>query len=364
VIIAGPQTPADMAKGVFVRGVADLSSAYASQRIKPGQRILSINGKSVGSLLINDINRLAATPVKNMVVLQVQYDPTGYAVVDGGKELAAAKKRGKPKPAEQQPSGGSGSAALAGLANSDKWFFGKVPKAVLEESLIQQGPGTFALRCMPKDPTGAVVLMINDNGSIVSFVIKFNGDGGCTFAKKPQSDVDAVIELVQSSPMTSKHGGEPYVATAPLRGGIEFNFYEFSQGTLATPQLGGGRPPPQRQQPQQQQQPGQPQQQFQQRAAPMSQKASMKQAKVQAKAALQERKRSIKVAKSEEKAAKKAGKDYEKKAEGWTCPTYPVERIAIAKRDAATFGMTFIGPEEGKPTKGVRSSPPAPLTQP
>ena len=76
-------------------------------------------------------------------------------------------------------------------------------------------------------------------------------------------------------------------------------------------------------------------------------------AKANAKAAQKERKRSIKLAKKQEKAAKKAGKEYAKTADTWQPPTYPVERLAIAKRDNPTFGMTFIGPEPGKPVTGI-----------
>jgi len=350
VIMVGPQNPKEFKKGVFVKGAADLSSAYASGKICPGQRIHAINGKSVAGMVIGAVNRMAQQAMNNMVVFQLQYDPIGFAAYDGGKEVNRRKAHGPP---EQEAGnmqvgggnqGGSGSAALRMLP-SDKWFFGKVPKTIIVEALIQQGPGTFAIRTMPKNPEGAVVLMINDNNNVVSFVITFAPDGSCTFAKTKHPDIDAVVELVQGSPMTSKNGGEPFVATYPLKGGLEFNFYAFSQGQMPTPQI-GGRPPP-------------PQQQRQQGGAPaprqpqITQKQSIKIAKASAKAAQKERKRSIKVAKKQEKAAKRAGKDYEKTAESWVPPTYPVERLAIAKRDNATFGMTFIGPEPGKSVTGV-----------
>ena len=349
VIMAGPANPKEFQKGVFVKACADLSSAYASGKICTGQRILAINGKSVAGLVLGAVNKMAMQPMNNMVVFQLQYDPIGFGAYDGGRELNRRKSQGPP---EQEAGsmvvgGGSGSDALR-MMPSDKWFFGKVPKAIIVEALIQQGPGTFALRTMPKNPEGAVVLMINDNANVVSFVITFESDGSCTFARKKHSDIDSVIELVQGSPMTSKHGGEPFVATYPLKGGLEFNFYAFSQGQMPTPAIGGPRQPPQ----QQQQRQGQ-QQQQQQRPPQISQKASMKAAKASAKAASKERKRSIKVAKKQEKAAKKAGQEYEATADSWVAPTYPVERLAIAKRDAPTFGMTFIGPEPGKDVSGV-----------
>lgn len=351
VIMVGPENPTQAKKGVFVKACADLSSAYASGKICPGQRILAINGKSVAGMVIGAVNKMAMQPMNNMVVFQLQYDPIGFGAYDGGKELNRRKKQGPPQQeagnmvAGGGQQGGSGSSALR-MMPSDKWFFGKVPKSIIVEALIQQGPGTFALRTMPKNPEGAVVLMINDNANVVSFVITFEGDGSCTFARKKHSDIDSVIELVQGSPMTSKNGGEPFVATYPLKGGLEFNFYAFSQGQMPTPQIGGQRRPPP-------QQGGQKGGQAPPQQPRLTQKASMKIAKNNAKAAQKERKRSIKVAKKQEKAAKKAGQEYEATAGEWVAPTYPVERLAIAKRDSASFGMTFIGPEPGKDVSGV-----------
>ena len=56
-------------------------------------RILAINGQATKGLMIPGIRALLGKPVQNMIALELQYDPSGYAAYDGGAELKAAQAR-------------------------------------------------------------------------------------------------------------------------------------------------------------------------------------------------------------------------------------------------------------------------------
>ena len=92
VLFAAPMVEADAHKGVYVTGCADLSSAYASGKIKTGMKILAINGTSLNGLHGKRVAELMNTPNKNRVILRVQFDPTGFMVWDGGKLLQQSKQ--------------------------------------------------------------------------------------------------------------------------------------------------------------------------------------------------------------------------------------------------------------------------------
>ena len=64
-------------------------------------------------------------------------------------------------------------------------------------------------------------------------------------------------------------------------------------------------------------------------------------------------KEAAKADKEKAKQMKAMGAEHAKKEKEWECPTYPVQRVAIAKRDAQAFGMTFIGPDPGMKRTGV-----------
>jgi len=341
VLFAAPMVEVDAHKGVYVTGCADLSSAYASQKIRTGQKILNINGTSLNGLHGRRVHELINTPKNNRVTLHVQYDPTGFAVWDNGKELANAKRAGVQHTQRASAPGPDASRhSQLGSAFSACWWFGANSKEAMNALLLGSTPGTFAVRMAPGQRM-KVVLSINDNGGTANFLIALSPDGSCTFAGALMTDLDAVIATVTAKPMMSKFGGQPYVATAPASGGLEFNFYEFSTGTAQTPRLQGGGDS---------------------RGGRVAQAsaADIKQAKKAAQAAEKARKAAAKTKKKSIRLEKKASKSKlakmkggaekgddvidEEKEEEWKCPSYPVERIAIAKRDADAFGMTFVGP--------------------
>lgn len=291
------------------------------------RQVLQINGKSVGGLVMAHVNQLANTPIKGKVTFRVQFDPAGYAPWDNGAELAAAKAAAGSTGAANSPS----ATRSVALELSDRWWFGTNSKDAVAEAIRSHPAGTFAVRSSPRNPKGAVALAINDNGKVAEFTISINAEGGAKFGKSKFPTLDDVISFFYNTPQKSKNGGNEFVATAPLLGGIEFNFYEFINGGLATPLMGQSRGSQQ---------------------VMTASKADLKSAKKQAKSAQKERRRSLRLDKKAEKKAdkdaKKAGKEREKEAEAWVCPTWPVQRVALAKRDNMMFGVTFIGPSGDK----------------
>lgn len=169
---------------------------------------------------------------------------------------------------------------------------------------------------------------LNDNGDVAHLPIQMGSDGSAKFEKKQYQTLDDIMRHISSAPRKSKFGGTEFVATAPLPGGIEFNYYEWSTDMLPTPALSVGA----------------------KRGATevkVATSSELKAAKSTAKKVEKERRRSIKL-------EKKAAKAAQKQVDEWVCPAFPVKRIAIAKRDAQAFGIQFIGPESVKaPQSGI-----------
>lgn len=71
VLIKAPTKQNEVKRGVYVRGVVDLSSAYASNAIMVGMRVLEINGVSVQGALTQKVEAMLQTPKNNKVTLKV-----------------------------------------------------------------------------------------------------------------------------------------------------------------------------------------------------------------------------------------------------------------------------------------------------
>lgn len=221
-------------------------------------------------------------------------------------------------------SSGPSSVHAQHLEVTNRWWFGSNSKDAVAGALRAQPAGVFAVRAEKKK----VYVSLNDNGDIAHLPIQMGSDGSAKFEKQQFQTLDDIVKHISSAPRKSKFGGAVFVATAPLPGGIEFNYYEWSTGSLPTPVLSVDA----------------------QRGASQVKVATssdLKAAKSSAKKAEKVRRRSIKL-------EKKAAKEAQKKAKEWACPTFPVKRIAIAKRDAQSFGIQFIGPESVKaPQSGI-----------
>lgn len=74
VLVKAPANQKEAKKGVYVRGVADLSSAYASNEIVAGMQILQINEISVQGALAKKVEAMLQTPKNNKVTLKVIFD--------------------------------------------------------------------------------------------------------------------------------------------------------------------------------------------------------------------------------------------------------------------------------------------------
>lgn len=167
-------------------------------------------------------------------------------------------------------------------------------------------------------------------------------DGSCKFAGAKHHNLDAVINMLRSEPQSSKSGQGSYVLGKPIEGGEFFDYFAFRDGSLTVAPLGGTQLVAVDKKPSAVAGGNAKVTKAAVKVAEKARKEAEKKAKDEAKHAEKERRRSIKLAK----------KDKGPKQEV-EMPSYPIERIAVTKRDAPTFGMTFIGPDPGGQPTGV-----------
>jgi len=297
------------------------------------------------------------------------------------KAAAASAKRSSAKPAARSGAKGRANSHERVVRQAmsevdERWWVGKQTRTSVNYLVVTHGKvGQFLVRHGTQASGGSgkgsqhrpVVIVMNDYGVPSNVKVMITVDGTAIVSQKRFNCLEDAVSMLQTSPMASKVPGKPeFVLGSPVRCPVAviFNFMDFISNRLKCRKL----PEP-----------------------PTAKKEkSIKKGKAEKKAAAaaatsgdggtkpaDETDATKGDAQGDMDATSKIGrrrssffrrkpkaKEEPKEEDGakvWTCPTYPVVRVAVAKRDSPGYGMTVVGPPDGAVRKtGVFISKVAP----
>lgn len=111
---------------------------------------------------------------------------------------------------------------VAAEAQVFKWWAADLPKAAVRAAVGGAGSGAYMIRKSSR--AGTVVLVINDNGLCVDYAISWDESAlNWSFVGHEFSRMDALLDMLNREPLTSKTGGFDVILKDPAPGGVEID---------------------------------------------------------------------------------------------------------------------------------------------